>query len=448
MKLIPALRSFRFFLVTLAVIGTTSLIGIIIPQELETMLYIRKYGVSVGRFIVACGWDRIFYSWWFFIPFGAFVCNLALCISTRLRTILRFLSVPRPPAEHVFASNHTAIRSSLTCSFDQASRRFMEVRSAGRFACRKEAEPGMERLTLQKGRMSLPGSMVLHAGLLVLLAGALYQFYLSKAQLVMLPRGVAVPADTFSIRLVNHEFFIRTTDDGGIVNYETDLEVFDANNTSLTRGITRVNKPLYCNGLYFYQNQYSADSEIFEHMHAIIIRTGTADTLCNGTMPFNSRRALGDSGYAVECDAFLCDFAFDIETKTAFNRSMTHNQPAFRFKIFLNDSLIGSQWVFQKIAMPHHGGDLFSIHVISYEKTFSSGIEIRKKPGTLVILTGIFFVSIGLILVFMFPFRQVACLLKQEGNTVALTIIPFGQRFTEWFDDTSARIINKWKEGI
>jgi hypothetical protein len=85
---------------------------------------------------------------------------------------------------------------------------------------------------------------------------------------------------------------------------------------------------------------------------------------------------------------------------------------------------------------------------MSYAPSFYSGIEIRKKPGTPFIWTAIIIISTGLLLVFIFPFRELYLNLKQEQNRVSLAVTPVKPGGAYWFDKEVEEIIPRWKEDL
>lgn len=147
------------------------------------------------------------------------------------------------------------------------------------------------------------------------------------------------------------------------------------------------------------------------------------------------------------CDAFFCDFIFDMQTRKPYTRSQEHKNPAFRIKLFKNDSLINSRWIFLNFPASHGSHGRYNCKIESYNPSFYSGIEIRKKPGTPFIWIGIISMSIGLLLVFTFPFRSLYLALESRNDTVLLTVATIDRKPAEWFYDEAEKIILKWKEG-
>ena len=56
-------------------------------------------------------------------------------------------------------------------------------------------------------------------------------------------------------------------------------------------------------------------------------------------------------------------------------------------------------------------------------------------------------VSIGLLVVFLFPFRELYLILKQEGDNTFLEIAPAKPSNAEWFEHETEEIMQKWKDG-
>ncbi|MGA2507690.1 MAG: cytochrome c biogenesis protein ResB [Chitinispirillaceae bacterium] len=242
----------------------------------------------------------------------------------------------------------------------------------------------------------------MHAGFLFLVTGGIIQFWFGDKQLVMIAEGTGEFIERFHIKILLHDFSIIRNKKGEIINYRSDLELRDTSNRTLICAPTMVNAPLKYHSLYFYQMNYGCLPDAVERFSAVVVDS-TGDTLFSGAIPFKTTFPLGNKNLSLQCNYFLCDFYYDFESRTPVTRSREHINPAFKVTLWRCGSAIDSQWVFQKFPAMNSKIGRYSIAIVSYDPSFFSGIQVQKKPWTSLILLGIICVSIGLLIVFLFP---------------------------------------------
>ena len=221
----------------------------------------------------------------------------------------------------------------------------------------------------------------------------------------MVAEGTGESIDRFHIKILLHDFSIIRNSKGDVINYRSDLELRDTNNQTLIRGPAMVNAPLKFHSFYFYQMNYGCLPNAVKRFSAVVINS-TGDTIFSGAIPFKMTFPLGKKNLSMRCTDFLCDFYYDFESRTPVTRSREHINPAFKVTLFRGGSAIDSQWIFPKFpAMSGKFGG-YSVTIVSYDPSFFSGIQVQKKPWTSLILLGIISVSIGLLIVFLFPFYR------------------------------------------
>ncbi len=446
-KYLRYLVSIQFFIVTLTLLGIVSVIGIVIPQGWEHPQYLQKFGKGLAFFIIKSGWNQIFASLWFIIPLAAFMANLIFCVYSRIISLITILR--QKPLDTSLLQEHESAKKLhySDTTLENIRNQLEDSLAKNRYSFRKKVEPEAVTITAQKGRIGLTGSMLLHAGLVVLIAGGVIQYYFGDYTQTILSKGKLIPIKKYGIQVRMNNFEIVSNEKGDLLNYATALEILDNDSTVLLSDTTKVNAPLKYRNFYFYQVHYGYDPHTIKQFHAIIIDTVTKDTVFNVAIPFNRKVSLGKADVYLLCDAFLCDFVFDMSTRKPLNRSHEHKNPAFRITMFKNDSLINSQWIFLNFPVPHGSHGQYNCKIISYSPAFFSGIEIRKKPGTTIIWLGILVVSIGIILVFTFPFRQILLVCKEEQGTIHILLAPDKKHAPDWFEEETDTILTSMKAG-
>lgn len=94
-KIFNFMKSMRFGLILLTLIGICSVIGSVIPQDKEVSWYVQNYQDLHGVILIAKA-HRIFQSWYFISLLVLLCLNLSLCSFLRLRTILNTRKYPDP----------------------------------------------------------------------------------------------------------------------------------------------------------------------------------------------------------------------------------------------------------------------------------------------------------------------------------------------------------------
>jgi cytochrome c biogenesis protein ResB len=355
-RLMIFLSSIRLMLPLLGVHGLVALIGVIIPQDGDAAQYTRKYGSGFAAFLTANGWHHIFSSAWFLVPLALFCLNLLLCVGKRAGSLVRIVTG---------ASRETPVKAFTWGAY---------------------------------------GSLVLHAGLLFLVAGGIIQYYRGATQMVMLAEGEKQPAGDFPFSVALRHFTIDRNAEGATVNYRSGIDLIDRSDSLLRSGETRVNAPLSWKNFSLYQATYGYLPDAFKKADCSVIDS-MGDTLFSGTLPFGKAVPMKGNNRLLLCDRFECDFVLDIQNRTIGSRSQNHNNPAFHFMIIQNDTAAASQWIFlnQTRRIPALADNIVSIE--KYDPAFFSGIQIKKNAGTGFIWTGLASVSCGLLAIFLFPMR-------------------------------------------
>jgi cytochrome c biogenesis protein len=444
-KLFTYLRSVQFFILTLVILGIIAILGILIPQGWEHSRYLQKYGNIIAALIIKARWYHIFSSFWFIIPLCAFSFNLVFCIFSRLVSLIKIFFIAPIKTAADIPGDKTKAAQKESPSLDNTLSSLEDILKARHFRTHSNQDTDTVFIAAQKNRVGILGSLLLHLGLLLLVAGGIVQYYMGDTAMAVLSKGAKEKIDKLTIQIRMEDFSIVKNEKGDLINYQTDLEILDTTGKTLKAGNTTVNAPLKFKNLYFYQVHYRYVPDAVKSFHAIITDSLSNDTVFNGHIPFNKKYNLDKQNISILCNAFFCDFVFDLKGRKAFNRSNDHKNPAFGITLFQNDSLINSQWIFTNVPSPHGSHGQYNVTIPAYDPAFFSGIEIRKKPGTPVIWMAIIMVSIGMLVVFLLPFRELFLTLTRKEDTTSLTLIQAKPGNTEWFEHEAEEIIQKWK---
>ena len=248
-----------FFLLLLLAI--TSVAGTLIPQKEPMAVYARAFGEAGWRLISALGLNDLYHAPWFVLIMALLAANLVICSLNRMSLTLRILRKD-PAAE---AGSMRKPQQSLTLAGpprdNLASVRGALQKMVGKVS---QAQDG-KRTTLfaQRGGWSRFGVYVVHASVLIIMAGALVGNFWGFAGFVNITQGQTIDHITldngqpkplgFALRL--DKFSISFYDNGMPSEYRS-LVTFLDNGKPTQKASLIVNDPAQHHGIDFYQASY------------------------------------------------------------------------------------------------------------------------------------------------------------------------------------------------
>jgi len=267
-RILHALADLRLAILLLLAIAVFSIGGTVIEQGEAVAFYQQNYpedpalfGFLSWRVLLALGLDRVYSTWWFLSLLVLFGASLTACTFARqlpmLRSARRWKFFQRPESFRKLAlSTELASGSSEAIAAVLAARRFKVFRDGAAVYARK-------------GIVGRIGPIVVHASMLVILAGAIWGTLTGFTAQEMVPSGESfhirnvieagplaqspVPPD-WSIAV--NRFWIDYTPTGSIDQFYSDLSVRDGDGEERDRQTIHVNKPLRASGVTVYQTDW------------------------------------------------------------------------------------------------------------------------------------------------------------------------------------------------
>jgi cytochrome c biogenesis protein len=279
----------------------------------------------------------------------------------------------------------------------------------------KEIYKGIS-LSAKKGTFNKIGSIALHLGAIVLFAGGLLSSKLGFVYYKNISPGEVIPVRERAFKLRVDDFKVVTNERGEIKDYLSDLSVIENGSVVLQKRI-EVNDPLDYRGIYFYQSSYGQETDRIRNSQLRIQSDSLGlDTVL--TVPFGEPILLGPSGLKLITKDFFGDFSIDVKTKQVTNRSFSHSNPAMKVLVTDNKgSEVHSQWLFFTHAHFHSADKgLVRVSAGGYTPVYYTGLQIRKNPGVGLIWAGIITISLGLLLVFYVPVKQIWVLIERKES--------------------------------
>lgn len=269
-ELLPLLIDLRLAILLLLAIALFSISGTTIEQGQSVAFYQANYpehpalfGFLSWKVLLSVGLDHVYRTWWFLALLILFASSLTACTFKRQLPALKwfsrtwnFYSQPRQFQKLALSAElDKGSVSSLTQLLQQRRYRVFEGENNTLYA--------------RKGIVGRIGPIVVHVGILIILAGAILGTMTGFMDQEMVPSGEnfqvhnivdagpwaapQVPKD-WSMRV--NRFWIDYTPQGGINQFYSDLSVLDQQGQEVKRKTIFVNEPLRYRGVTFYQTDW------------------------------------------------------------------------------------------------------------------------------------------------------------------------------------------------
>ncbi len=374
-KIWKTLRSMRFGILLLALIGVCSVLGSLIPQGREIAFYAENYPTTHPVLLVL-QLNELFKSWYFVLLTALLCLNLTLCSLVRIVSVVKggrtlHESAARLPNEAALTPEELAKLEGFL-----ASRR-----------CRK-TETGGARVYTRRliGRC---GSFITHlAILLTVLFGAAGLYLPQVTDLDCMPgESVTLPdGANFAVRA------FRTQNAEGKLDYASDLTITLPDGRSRT-GVISVNHPLSFGNYKVYQQTYGTAGSVT----VTNVATGGSDDFLLPDPAFLSL----DNYNGLWVLAVYPDFYYTPEGVLTPTGSATGDYPNPVYLLQRSEEGVSSQ----EVAFP---GTVVEVGGLSFrfnDPARYPGLRIKVTPGAVTTLLFASFVLMiaGLFITFFLP---------------------------------------------
>ncbi|MGB3493935.1 MAG: cytochrome c biogenesis protein [Elainellaceae cyanobacterium] len=268
-QLLPLLADLRLAIVLLLAIAVFSISGTVIEQGESLAFYQQNYpdspalfGFLTWRLVLTLGLDHVYRTWWFLSILILFGSSLTACTFTRQFPALKaarrwsYYSQPRQFQKLALSTElESQDLENLQANLEQNGYRFFREEN---------------KIYARKGIAGRIGPIVVHASMLMILAGAILGSMTGFFAQEMVPAGqtfqvshifdagpwaeAQIPKD-WGVRV--NRFWIDYTPEGTIDQFYSDLTVVDASGAELDHKIIHVNEPLRHEGVTFYQADWA-----------------------------------------------------------------------------------------------------------------------------------------------------------------------------------------------
>jgi cytochrome c biogenesis protein len=419
--------SVRLTVVLLIVIAVSAVLGTVVPQQEEAQRFLRDLPpglVSVLQFLQIFD---MYHSVWFLLMMALLAVNLTVCSVNRFPRTWRIFSSARSggrgspfgggAADHVFSLPGPHAREAERLE-GILRKRFGTVRRA--------EEKGVITLHGEKGAFSYFGVYVVHASILVILAGAIIGSLSGFDGYVNIPEGETVDAVKlrggqgtkkldFAVRC--DRFTVEFYENGMPKEFRSDL-AFLRGGKIVHEGPLRVNHPIEFAGIRFYQASY-------------------------GNIPGKARLTVTDGGSRKKLLEVAAGEQFELPGRKAtvsvlrVEENLMNMGPAVKLGVMSEGGGIAF-WVFRQIReieeanpgitkqVPQFNPGLYKPYVFSLdgiESAYYTGLQVSTDPGIPVVAAGATLMVAGFMLVFLFSHRQVWVRVEEKGGNCRVSLI-------------------------
>jgi cytochrome c biogenesis protein len=419
--LLAFFSSLKLTIALLILIALLFVAGSIIPQQQASFEFIGRIPEGWASVLERMQFFDIYHSIWFFVLLGFLSLNLMVCSLNRFPVTWKsfrakvFTDMPisseKPPGEISLTTDER---------HDTMVQR-MESLLAGKYGKveKKESAQGT-LLRAERGRFSLFGAYMIHASVLIIIAGGVVGSIFGFDGFIKLTEGDTIDSIklkgnrgelklNFAIRC--DRFNVDYYENGLPREYRSDLTFFQ-NGRAVHSGSVRVNHPIAFGGIRFYQASYGTSP-------------GGRITLAFGKPGEKIQRVTVGSG-----DAFALPDRRAQVRLLRVEENLMQMGPAVKLNVRSSNRDI-QFWVFKEIEqikkmnpglltyVPLLNPALFRPYIFSLdhmEIKYYTGLQAAYDPGIPIVTAGAFLLFAGFMVVFFTSHHQIRIEINTEGS--------------------------------
>ena len=408
-RFLQFLSSLKCGLFLLGLLGISMILGTFIlqrPMAQEGQIE-QVYAPQVVRLLNALGLFDVFHAWWFILLLGLLGANITLASIERFPQVWRLYSRPHFMADAAFVralpfqreiplgprtpSEATALASQKLAGLGYPAR--PDVLSKG-------------TLYVEKHRLVRLAPYVVHASLLIIFAGAIFDGTRGFKGYISLRPGTSTnDVEPLAVPGAHHHlsFSLRCDaagmdryPDGSPRQYWSQLAVLE-NGREVMRKKIYVNDPLTYKGVRFFQATYVPSGVPRKLVMEADWQESGVEKHQTLTLSPGTPAPLGKQGAAVALVDFIPDYVLSGNSITS--RSDDPRNPAIHLQVGRPISGVTNAWVLAKSPELHPPNDTgVNFRYVSVEMDASTGLQVAHQPGQWLIWAGCLLLTTGLMM--------------------------------------------------
>jgi cytochrome c biogenesis protein len=407
------ISSLKCGLLLLAGLGVATILGTVILQRpmAQDGQIEQLYAPQVVSILSALGLFDVFHAWWFIFLLGALGVNITLASIERFPQVWRLYSRPHYQADAAFIRAlpfHKEIPIFARNPSNALALAAEHFASLGYPA--RQAALAKGTLYVEKHRLARLAPYIVHASLLLIFAGAIFDGSRGYKGFVNLPPGVttnvigplAGPGPDrhlpFAVRCEAAGMIAYP--DGSPKQYWSQMTVVENGREVLHKKIW-VNDPLTYKGVRFFQASLSSLGTVRElKLEASWPENGVEQHQILTLTP-RAPKPFGTNGAMVELADFLPDYA--LSGNEIANQSNDPVNPAIHLLVARPGTPAKEAWVLPRSEDkpgPNQTGVDFKF--VSVDMNSATGLQVAYQPGQWMIWTGCLVLVFGLMLALYF----------------------------------------------
>jgi len=398
--------SVRTTIVVLCLLAVASILGTIIPQNVDLDQFRRVASPFYYRLVILLDLHNVYRSWWFILLLLLLTGNLLGCLLQRL---------PRIPREWRGTAEKGTIRFTLN-----ESKPMNEVRGTlipvlskvfGSSPSVEEEHGGAVKLTWVKHRVFLLAFPLIHLAIITILVGGLVGLFYGVRGNIRIQEGetgqefVRFPSgevDTLPFSIIVDKFTLRRYPTGQPKEYRSDIRILK-DGKEVDKGSILVNQPMTYDGISLYQANYDLIGIKLVRLK-LVGTDGKASELV--VRPPESARLPGTN--------------YTIRARSVDPGSTTRG-PGADLTVSKPGETSRQVDVFRDESQPLQL-DGVKITFMGYEPLYATGLQIGYDPGTKVVWLGCALLIAGFCLTLFTNLRSITVRLKHKAEKTLVEV--------------------------
>ncbi len=400
-ELLPLLTNLKFAIALLLAIAAFSITGTVIEQGQTLEFYKQNYpeqpalfGFLTYKVLLVVGLHHVYSTWWFLSLLILFATSLSACTFNRqwpmLKVAKRWHYYTKPQSFTKLALSTELVGRSLVELAPLLQKRGYQIFQT------------QDQLYARKGLVGRIGPIIVHASMLLIMAGAIWGTLTGFIAQEMIPSGETfqvknitesgmwsqpqIPKD-WSVRV--NRFWIDYTPQGAIDQFYSDLSILDKNEKEVDRQTIHVNKPLRYKGVTFYQANWDIASVRFTFNQSPVLQ-----------LPMSRLQAKGKTNQV---------WGTWIPTKPDLSSGVTLITPDLQGTFFI----YGEDGNLLATLRTNGSAEVNGVTFTLKEVIGSTGLQIKADPGIPIVYAGFGLLMLGVVMSYV-SYSQIWAL--QSGN--------------------------------